>query len=111
MMGGGFESVSLLSESEVLMIQPSIGRVVWFYADGSSESEQPLPAIVTGVWGNRCVNLAVFERNGVPMSHPPTSVQLLQDDDPPPKKTDGTYSRHCRWLPYQLAKAKEQASA
>lgn len=82
------------------MIKPSVGRVALFYPADRTPNEQPLPAIVAAVWGDRCVNLAIFGRNGVPMSHPPTSVTLVQPDDPTP--TGGCY---CTWMPYQVGQA------
>lgn len=94
-----------------MVIKPTVGRVVWYYPDGSSEATQPLAAMVTAVWGERCVNLAIFEANGVPMSHPPTSVALVQEGDDLPKRTDGRLCRHCRWMPYQIGQAKKHAEA
>ena len=91
------------------MISPTIGRVLWYYEQGSTAAEQPLPAVVTAVWGDRCVNLAVFARNGVPMSHPPTSVALAQEEDQVPLQADGTHARHCRWMPYQIQSAAAAA--
>lgn len=81
------------------IITPTVGRVVWFYPDGSTERSQPRAAIVAAVWGDRCVNLAVIEDNGVPMSHPPTAVLLVQEGDARPVRADGTLARHCMWMP------------
>lgn len=88
------------------MIKPTVGRVVWFYPAGSKPTDPPLAAIVTAVWGDRMVNLAVFERNGVPMSHPPTSVTLVQEGDPIP-----TGLFYCTWMPYQLGQAARTEAA
>ena len=48
-------------------MKPSIGRIVHFVqrkpyqpADGSSVALVHLPAIITAVWGDTCVNLQVF---------------------------------------------------
>jgi len=92
-----------------MLIPPTVGRVVWYYPDGSSEDAQPLAAVVTAVWGDRCVNLAIFEKNGVPMSHPPISVRLLQDEDTPPRRTDGALAQHCCWMPFQREQARRHA--
>jgi len=92
------------------MIKPTVGRVVWFYPDGSSPSSQPRAAIIAAVWGDRCVNLMVIESNGVPMSHPPTSVMLVQEGDPVPKGADGSNCRHCTWMPYQQGQAAKNES-
>ena len=88
------------------MIKPTVGRVVWFFgADwydpsfGDGEySREPRAAIITHVWHERMVNLTVFDRNG--RSHGVTSVDLLQDDDPP-----GGQSYWCAWMPYQKGQA------
>jgi len=87
------------------MIKPTVGRVVWYYPDGSNANTPPLAAIIATVWSDRCVNLMVIEQNGVPMSHPPTSVTLVQDGELIPKRTDGTFSRYCCWMPYQVGQA------
>lgn len=93
-----------MSETQPTVITPTVGRVVWFYPAGHPANQPPLPAIVTAPWGDRCVNLAIFERNGVPMSHPPTSVTLVQPGDPIP--TAGCY---CTWMPYQIGQAAKAA--
>ena len=83
------------------MIVPSIGRVVWFWPETTSSGawvDQPLAAIVTYVWNERMVNLAVFDRNGV--AHSRTSVTLLQDDDAP---NEGGH--YCEWMPFQKGQA------
>lgn len=83
------------------MITPTIGRIVW-YRQGATEAlasigNQPLAAIVTGVWNDRLVNLAVFDANG--NHHNRTSVLLVQEGDEVPG------SRYCEWMPYQKAQA------
>lgn len=88
------------------MISPTIGRVVWYYPVGALPSDQPLPALVAHVWGDRCVNLAIFDANGVPYPKPPTSIPLVQDGDTPP--TAGNY---CTWMPYQIGQAKTHGPA
>ncbi|MBV8666712.1 MAG: hypothetical protein JO269_09530 [Burkholderiaceae bacterium] len=90
------------------MIKPSIGRVVWFHPSLSDLSlakgdGQPLAAIVAHVWSDTCVNLAVFDANGVSTSR--TSVLLVQDDNPVP---DGGY--YCEWMPYQKQQAEKLAA-
>lgn len=84
------------------MIKPTVGRVVWFRAkllDNSHPKESPeQAAIVTRVWNDRMVNLAVFGHNGevVPM----TSVDLVQDGDEAPFERS-----YCEWMPYQKGQA------
>ncbi len=85
------------------MIQPSIGRVVWFQPAKEAdalEAEQPNAALVVYVWGDRMVNLVVFDSNG--NSRGETSVTLLQDDDVP-----NAYGRFASWMPYQVGQAKK----
>lgn len=91
------------------MIYPTIGRKVWYRpsADdlkGGNEKPmaavgtQPLDATVVAVWGDRCVNLVVFDANGDMFKR--TSVMLLQDSDPLPVE-----GRYAEWMPYQTAQA------
>lgn len=86
------------------MIKPTVGRVVLYTpSKGSTDAviahgSGKLAAIVTNVWSDTCVNLVVFDGNGVP--HSRTSVLLLQDDNPVPE--GGFY---CEWMPYQKGQA------
>ena len=80
------------------MIKPTIGRIVWFTPMGIAHMQQPYAAIVCHVWSDRCVNLAVFDQNGIVEQH--TSVTLVQDDD---ERPDG--GRYCEWMPYQKGQA------
>lgn len=87
------------------MIKPSIGRVVWFWPDASQlhcmstfDRNQPMAAQIVCVWGDRLVNLVVWDHAGA--QHPVTSVALLQDDDPKPA------FQHCEWMPFQRAQAQ-----
>jgi hypothetical protein len=83
------------------MISPTVGRVVWFTPSADDtivrNGTQPLAAIVTCVWSDTCVNLAVFDANGVATNR--TSVLLIQDDAARP----GGY--FCEWMPYQKGQA------
>ena len=85
------------------MIKPTVGRVVWYTPYQSDTFAytpgQPLAAIVTAVWSDTCVNLAVFDANG--NSHGRTSVLLWQDDGDNPKPDCG----FCEWMPYQKGQA------
>lgn len=92
-------------EPESTVIKPTVGRVVWFYPKGYVDGQEPLAAIVTHVWSDTCVNLAIFDANGRPLADPPTSVLLVQEGNPIP--TGGLY---CTWMPYQLGQAKAQAA-
>lgn len=86
------------------MIKPTVGRVVWFTPKGSNPGDQPLAAIVAHVWSDTCVNLAIFDANGVPMANPPTSILLVQEGAEIP--SGGFY---CSWMPYQVGQAKAAA--
>lgn len=85
------------------MIKPSIGHVVWFTPVSNTGSSDfapgaPLAAIVAHVHSDRCVNLGVFDANGV--VHSRCSVTLLQDDDAKPE--NGYYAE---WMPFQKGQA------
>lgn len=91
------------------MIKPTIGRVVWFHPSSHSAESGFAPtsicaAIVAHVHSDTCVNLAVFDGNGV--SHSKTSVPLYQDGDPVP---DAGY--YCEWMPYQKGQAAKTEAA
>lgn len=90
-----------------MVIEPTVGRVVWFYPDAVEEGKphEMNAAIITYVWGNEMVNLTVFHPNGG--THGETSVWLWQGDDGAtiPKPT----ARYCVWMPYQIGQAKANA--
>lgn len=85
-----------------MIITPTVGRVVWFYRKGASLTEQPLAAIVSHVWSDTCVNLAIFDANGNAMVNPPTSVLLVQEGAEIPSG-----GHFCKWMPYQVGQAKK----
>ena len=93
------------------MIKPTVGRKVWYRPsqqdkDGLADTPQrmeanndePLDATVIAVWGDRCVNLAIFDIYGT--LHARRSVTLLQDGDIRPAG-----GRLAEWMPYQQAQA------
>lgn len=82
------------------MIQPTVGRVVWFYP-GADSSGQAFPALVNFVHSDRCINVAGFNHGGTPFSH--SSCQLVQEGDAEP------LGAHARWMPYQVGQAKKDA--
>lgn len=66
------------------MIRPAIGSMVLYkpYAHerfSDDDGRQRWPAIVTRVWSDTCVNLAVFDPNGASAGGR-TSVILSQDE-------------------------------
>lgn len=83
------------------MIKPTVGRVVWYYPPGHPQGYQPLAAIIAHVWSETCVNLAIFDANGVPMPEPPTSVLLVQPENEVP-----TGGRYCTWMPFQVGQSQ-----
>lgn len=86
------------------MIKPTIGRIVWYWPTAAEREcrptiyNQPLPAMVCGVWSDTCVNLSISDANGNHFGK--TSVTLVQEGDA--RNTAGGY---CEWMPYQLAQA------
>lgn len=90
------------------MIEPSVGRVVWYYPhqdDGGTVNGQPHAATVAHVLSARLVNLGIVNENGSPYAK--QGVQLLQDDDLAP--TDG--SGYAAWMPYQVGQAAKAENA
>ncbi len=83
------------------MIKPSVGRVVWFYSENYEEGKQPQAALVCHVWSDTCVNLAVFDANGVAQNR--TSVLLFQGEGQRPS------AMFAEWMPYQVGQAKKEA--
>lgn len=81
------------------MITPTVGRVVWYWPTGRVEG-QPQVALIAHVWSDTCVNLAIFDDNGVPYPKPPTSVLLVQDGNERPNG-----GHFCEWMPYQKGQA------
>jgi hypothetical protein len=82
------------------MIKPTIGRVVWYhppFTPDSGTNELTLAAIVAYVWSDTCVNLAIFDQNGV--AHSQTSVFMYQGEGERPACS------YCEWMPYQLGQA------
>ena len=80
------------------MIQPTVGRVVWFYKFNAVSGHQgPLAAHVCKVHSDTCVNLMVIGESGVPYAE--TSVRLIQGIEEVPA---GNY---CCWMPYQKGQA------
>lgn len=90
------------------MIQPTIGRVVWYRPPQDAplyDRSQPWAAIVTYVHSDRMVNLVVFDQNGMGKSK--TSVTLVQNGDAPPTG-GGSYAE---WMPYQKGQAAKTEAA
>lgn len=93
------------------IIEPTVGRKVWFFPNGCQfhstpkciREDIPMDADVVYVWGDRMVNLCVKDHIG--QVHAFTSVPLVQpgDDTPEPGNAYAT------WMPYQVGQAKAAA--
>lgn len=107
-----------MSESKV--IQPTIGRRVWYFPSDHDrginipegdpfptiiqcDGTQPCDAGVCYVHSDRLVNLVVTDHNG--NVHQRTSVTLIQPGD---KEADRG-SAYATWMPYQVSTAKPAA--
>lgn len=84
-----------------MLIAPSIGRVVWYWRNGKS-MPQPHAALIAYVHGDRCINIAWFDANGVARND--TSVTLVQEGEAP---LEGSSQGYCTWMPYQIGQAKK----
>lgn len=80
------------------MIQPTVGRSVWFRHVSHGAEDQPWAAIIAQVNDDRNVNLAVFNGDGCAMAV--TNVPLIQEGDPRPEE-----GHFAEWMPYQKAVA------
>ncbi len=87
------------------LIKPTVGRIVLLMFGAGNwpgfvkpDHGQPCAAIVTRVWGDRCINVCAFDANGMPQGF--TSVRLLQEDD-----TAREDEMHAKWMDYQKGQA------
>ena|SRR3990167_5588436 len=83
------------------MIQPTVGRIVWYHPS-PSDPGGVVPgdiqaAIIAYVWSETCINLCVFDPDGLPYSR--TSVYLQQDEGV------GQSLPYATWMPYQKGQA------
>jgi hypothetical protein len=83
------------------MIIPTIGRVILYHPgerfSGVVHGKDPVPALITCVWSDTCINIGGFDANGNAFGA--TSVLLVQEGNPVP---DTSYAS---WMPYQVAVA------
>jgi hypothetical protein len=86
-------------------MKPTVGRIVHYWparATGSGGNDQPLPAIITHVWSEECVNLNIFDDGSFKIGSPMrddttvlrTSVRLLPEGRP---VVEG--EECCQWPP------------
>lgn len=91
------------------MIKPTVGRKVWYRPSADDiagttgmevNGKEPLDATVVAVWGDRLVNLAIFDIYA--KVHERRSVTLVQEGDDVPEG-----GRYAEWMPYQVGQAKK----
>lgn len=87
------------------MIEPTPGRIVWFYPDVndgrtlSATGPRPLAAIVARVIHERCVNLTVSREDGTTFGA--QNVTLLQDGF----TLSDAERAYAEWMPFQKGQA------
>jgi len=88
------------------MIEPTVGRIVWYRPNGISRNvgivadrHQPYAAMITEVIHARRVEIVVFG-GGTP-SIGPVTCDLMQDGD----KVPAPGADYCEWMPYQKGQA------
>ncbi len=85
------------------MIQPSVGRRVWYWPfpeERSFPSEQPFDAGVAYVHSDTLINISIQNDLGNPLPGK-LGVTLAQDDQEP-------QPGQCSWMPYQKGQAAKQ---
>ena len=87
------------------MIKPTVGRVVHYHpyitdTELAFTVGEPLAAIITKVWTDRMVSLAVFDANGNAFGR--ISVYLFQGDAANPNENAMPFAE---WVPYQTGQA------
>jgi hypothetical protein len=84
-----------------MKIDPTVGRVVWFWPDVSEHIDsvpgEPLRADICAVNADGTVNLSVNSSRG--NQQPRLNVMLVQPDEPKPEHS------FCAWMPYQKGQA------
>lgn len=81
------------------MIQPTIGRVMWYWPPLRARGKQPLAALVAHVVDDGTVNLGVFSEFG--QVDGVQDVPIVQEPE-----RDGLPDGHCcQWMPYQKGQA------
>lgn len=85
------------------MIQPTVGRVLWFYPAECKPTDQPWIAFICKVWGDTEINIAGFDPNGATFSR--KHVLLVQDDAKKPE--GGSMDYCCIWMPYKRGQAQK----
>lgn len=86
-----------------MKIEPTIGRVVWYYPSYVGEppkEREHLAAIVSDVLDNGHINIAGFRSNG--QAFYDQDIRLVQDGEETPAT-----AHYCTWMPYQVGQAKK----
>lgn len=105
------------------MIEPTIGRIVYYYPGEFVLDDGPEPrpierpfldeidtnvpvfhaAIISKINQDGTLNLSVFSASG--LVHPTQLVPLVQPGEEIPKDKYGASKPHATWMPYQVKKA------
>ena len=102
--------VSFLSRGK--FISGAAKSVVWFSpsrptGDGRFahiDGRKPLAAIVSHVFNDALVNLAVFDRNGQPHGRTSVPLVLVEEGEAKPE-----HDYFCSWMPYQVGQPGKHA--
>lgn len=81
----------------VIMIRPTIGRVVHYYTEEDGHKRGPLAALVCGVKDDHTVNLSIFTENG--QQYPQQNVHLRQPEDADNGPCNDGWAE---WMPFQV---------
>jgi hypothetical protein len=91
-------------------IVPTVGRVVWFYPErgfrGAVVEGRPLPALVSCVHDDTCVNLGGFDADGQHFAA--KHVYLVPSDSTADKLEAGGEQAFATWMPCQVQQASAQ---
>lgn len=93
------------------MMQPTIGRVVWYHPQGlagyKEQNIQPWPAFITDVitlaneYRPALVTIAGFNRDGYPFKESFRDLYVIDDETP------YHWQQLVTWMPYQVEQAKK----
>lgn len=100
-----------LPSTELPLIAPTIGRVVWYYPGFHEESLKnpknlPCAAIIAYVHNDESINLSVIDWKGRQVHR--ESVRLVHDEN---FKTTDSPTCYATWMPFQIGQAKAQKTA
>lgn len=84
------------------MIQPTVGRIVWFWPNGPVPDTQPTAAVITFVHHAHLVDLYVLPGRGQ-LAVPHEFIFLAHTDG---ERAEG--QQFCEWMPYQKGQAAKE---